>query len=136
MWRTTALLLCAALTRTGVATSNARQQQSPFQLESAATGLNLTHDLIAFHKNLTQIESITGNEYDVGQWLIASLKAQGYSTERQYVDKQQKRFNVFAYPGKVRDAKVLVTSHIDTVRCLSRRLLGAASMTRTGLLRE
>ena len=74
---------------------------------------SLTHDLIAFHKNLTQIESITGNEAAVGEWLVASLKSQGYSVEKQYLQKEPARFNVFV--GK-KDATVLLSSHIDTVR--------------------
>jgi acetylornithine deacetylase len=78
----------------------------------------LTDDLIAFHKNLTQIESITYNEEAVGKWLANSLKRQGYNVEKQLVDEKAGRFNVYAYPGNTRDTKVLVSSHIDTVRVL------------------
>lgn len=82
--------------------------------------LSLTSDLIAFHKNLTQIESISGNEKEVGDWLADSLKSQGYNIEKQYLSKDPERFNVLAWPGKNRDAKVLLSSHIDTVRLPSR----------------
>ena len=82
-------------------------------LQAKKSHLSLTHDLIAFHKNLTQIESITGNEAAVGEWLVTSLKSQGYSVEKQFVQKEPARFNVFA--GK-KNAKVLLSSHIDTVR--------------------
>jgi acetylornithine deacetylase len=81
--------------------------------------LNLTHDLFAFHKNLTQIESITGNEKKVGEWLEASLKSQGYSVERQVITEKPLRFNVHAWPGKKSDAGILLSSHIDTVSLLA-----------------
>ena len=83
----------------------------------SATGkkLILSDEIIEFHKNLTQIESITYNEEEVGKWLAHSLEAQGYIVEKQFVDKKAGRFNIYAYPGNVRDTKVLVSSHIDTV---------------------
>lgn len=98
--------------------------QEPLLSAAAAAGngknkLSLTSDLIAFHKNLTQIESISGNEKEVGNWLAHSLESQGYSVEKQYISKDPERFNVLAWPGSKRDAKVLLSSHIDTVRASS-----------------
>ena len=83
--------------------------------EKAYKHLDLTHDLFGFHKNLTQIESITGNEKEVGEWLTASLESQGYKVEQQAVSKDPIRFNVLAWPGEKRDADILISSHIDTV---------------------
>ncbi|KAF2206608.1 hypothetical protein CERZMDRAFT_115688 [Cercospora zeae-maydis SCOH1-5] len=77
--------------------------------------LNLNHNLFAFHKNLVEIESISGNEKHIGDWLSGSLKSQGYNVEKQYLPGQSERFNVLAWPGDQRDAKVMLTSHIDTV---------------------
>ncbi|KAF2725678.1 Zn-dependent exopeptidase [Polychaeton citri CBS 116435] len=77
--------------------------------------LHLSHDLYGLHKSLTEIESISGNEKEVGEWLVANLQSQGYNVEKQIVDEEPLRFNILAWPGKVRDAKVLVSSHIDTV---------------------
>lgn len=77
--------------------------------------LSLTHDLIGFHKNLVDIESISGNEKAVGDWLTASLVDQGYHVEKQYLSKAPERFNVYAWPGHNRDAPVVLSSHIDTV---------------------
>ena len=72
--------------------------------------------LIAFHKNLTQIESITYNESYVGHWLAASLNSQGYKVEIHFVDEETDRANVLAFAGKKhKGIQVLVTSHIDTV---------------------
>ncbi|KAJ8604674.1 hypothetical protein MRB53_041706 [Persea americana] len=77
--------------------------------------LHLTHDLFALHKNLTNIESISGNEQAVGEWLSASLESQGYHVEKQILAKDPLRFNVLAWPGKNRDARLILSSHIDTV---------------------
>lgn len=78
--------------------------------------LLLWDDLVEFHKNLTEIESITYNEQEAGKWLAASLESQGYTVEKQYTRDDSGRFNVFAYPGNTRETKLLVSSHIDTVR--------------------
>ncbi|KAK3715256.1 hypothetical protein LTR37_007223 [Vermiconidia calcicola] len=101
MWRNAALflstLVCCKRVASGV----------PF--------LSSTSDLVAFHKNLTEIESITYNEQEVGEWLSSSLEQQGYNVEKQYLDDDSGRFNVYAYPGKTRETDTLVSSHIDTV---------------------
>ncbi|KAK5715162.1 hypothetical protein LTR15_010579 [Elasticomyces elasticus] len=77
--------------------------------------LNLTQDLLSFHKSLVEIESISGHEKPVGDWLAQSLQSQGYNVEKQYLSGHPERFNVLAWPGEERDAKVMLTSHIDTV---------------------
>lgn len=85
-------------------------------LEPQSKHLLLQDDLIAFHKNLTSIESISGNEKAVGEWLAHSLEGQGYHVEKQVVAHEPLRFNVLASPGKAKkDATILVSSHIDTV---------------------
>jgi len=78
-----------------------------------STKPHYSNDLVGLHKNLTTIESISLNELKVGQWLKSYLEDQGYSTEAQEVEKD--RYNILAWPGKNRNAKTLVTSHIDTV---------------------
>ncbi|KAK5693685.1 hypothetical protein LTR97_010254 [Elasticomyces elasticus] len=89
-------------------------QQEPLRAETKH--LTLTHDLIGLHRNLTSIESITGNEKAVGDFLVSSFKSWGFSVEKQYVEEKPDRFNVLAWPGKQKEhAKVLVSSHIDTV---------------------
>ena len=92
--------------------------QEPFDTDveiDSSKKLTSKHDLLEFHKALVSIESISGNEKGVGDWLASSLKLQGYSVEKQYISKDPERFNVLAWPGKTRDAQILVTSHIDTV---------------------
>lgn len=95
--------------------SPALPSQEILRDDAAYKHLDLTHDLFAFHKNLTQIESISGNEKEVGEWLVDSLTSQGYHVEKQLVSEDPLRFNVLAWPGSKRDAQVLVSSHIDTV---------------------
>ena len=74
----------------------------------------LTSDaLLNLHRKLVEIESITGNEKNVGKWLVSYLEKQNLTVELQEVGVD--RFNVFAYQGKKRKTDILVTSHIDTV---------------------
>ncbi|KAK5110804.1 hypothetical protein LTR62_005515 [Meristemomyces frigidus] len=113
-----ALLSFAAISQTFG--QNHEQDQAALQLETPNkhnnSHLKLTHDLIGLHANLTSLESITGNEEGVGEWLVGSLTSQGYHVEKQYVDQKAGRFNIVAWPGKKQlDVQVLLTSHIDTV---------------------
>jgi hypothetical protein len=70
-------------------------------------------ELLSLHKHLIEIESITRNEKEVGEWLASYLQDHGLTVEKQEVAKD--RFNVLAYPGGNPNTKLLVTSHIDTV---------------------
>jgi acetylornithine deacetylase len=98
------------------ATSSTDQQQ-PIHDPAISTGS--TASLLALHKSLIEIESITGNEHDVAQYLISYLKSQNFTIETQEVgagtEGSKPRENIFAYIGKERKTKVLVSSHIDTV---------------------
>jgi acetylornithine deacetylase len=107
--------LFGALASTVVASSHALPSQEVLRDDAAYKHLDLTHDLLGFHKNLTQIESITGNEKEVGEWLYGSLASQGYHVEKQVLSEDPLRFNVLAWPGNKREADVLISSHIDTV---------------------
>lgn len=75
----------------------------------------LRPDVVRLHQSLVEIESISGHEQAVGDWLYHSLIQQGYHAEKQYVSKDPERFNVYAWPGENRDPPVMLTSHIDTV---------------------
>lgn len=78
-----------------------------------------TSSLLELHKGLIEHESITGNEHGVAQWLISYLKDQNFTVETQEVtsasSSQDSRLNVFAYVGKGRETRTLISSHIDTV---------------------
>lgn len=69
------------------------------------------------HRELIEIESISGNEKAVGVYLKAYLEKLGYTVEWQVVPEKQgrERANLYAYKGKDRNTKILLTSHIDTV---------------------
>merc|ERR1712000_303335 len=54
--------------------------------------------LLALHKGLITHESISGNEESVGKYLAEYLES-----------------NIFAYTGKSRETRTLISSHIDTV---------------------
>lgn len=69
--------------------------------------------LLDLHRHLVEIPSITGSEHDVSHYLRDYLQDHGFNVELQSVI--DGRENVFAYIGKTRETRVLVTSHIDTV---------------------
>ncbi|KAK5002559.1 hypothetical protein LTR60_007076, partial [Cryomyces antarcticus] len=63
-------------------------------LASEDTFSHFNKDLLSLHKSLVEVESISGNELEVGTWLVRYLKEQGYTVEKQKVS--EKRFNVLA----------------------------------------
>lgn len=69
--------------------------------------------VLALHRSLVQIPSITGNERPVADWLVAYLVAHNLTVETQVVAGD--RVNVLAYPGTTRATHTLLTSHLDTV---------------------
>ena len=84
---------------------------------------NIDHDpLLSLHRGLVEIESITGNEHDVGKYLHTYLSNHNFTVEEQEVIKpstgkhnNKPRFNLLAYPGTQRATRILLSSHIDTV---------------------
>lgn len=95
------------------ASSLPHSSQKP--LTPSKNKLLLGRDLVDFHKSLVEIESISGNEKAVADWLYDSLISQGYRAEKQYISEEPERFNVYAWPGNNRDPRVILSSHIDTV---------------------
>jgi acetylornithine deacetylase len=71
------------------------------------------YSLLALHKSLIEIESISSNEWNVASYLQSYLQDVGLTVELHHVENN--RSNVYAYVGQKRDTKLLVTSHIDTV---------------------
>ncbi|KAF7559866.1 hypothetical protein G7046_g4289 [Stylonectria norvegica] len=79
-------------------------------------------ELLSLHKSLVKIPSISGNENEVGSFIVDYLTDKGYTAQLQFVpprnnsDTEKERFNVLAWRGsKKPDLKVLVSSHIDVV---------------------
>ncbi|KAI0890758.1 Zn-dependent exopeptidase [Annulohypoxylon maeteangense] len=79
-------------------------------------------NLVSLHKSLVEISSISGNENEVGTFLVDYLTARGYTVQCDSIpsspDSDNKpSFNVLAWPGSNPhpSPKILVSSHIDTV---------------------
>lgn len=75
--------------------------------------------LLDLHKALIDHESITGNEQSVATWLTSYLEQQNFTVETQEVTPKTAtngaRNNIFAYVGKERRTRALISSHIDVV---------------------
>lgn len=81
--------------------------------------------LLSLHRSLCEIESVSNNEGNVGDFLIEYLHKHGFTAEKQPVpldgedddgeNSKSKRFNVVAKPSSGRTPKIILTSHIDTV---------------------
>ncbi|KAJ5085573.1 hypothetical protein N7532_010344 [Penicillium argentinense] len=84
--------------------------------------------LLSFHRDLVQIESISGNEHDVGLFVAEYLESKNFTVVKQKVEPVKKddvnddseqpktRYNIYAYPySHSEPPSVLITSHIDTV---------------------
>ncbi|KAJ6785424.1 hypothetical protein PWT90_06651 [Aphanocladium album] len=106
------------------------QEQAPLTGHSRLHGSSVDKDapsyrqrLIDLHRNLVRIPSVSGAEFEVGQWLVDHLISRGLRADVQFVAPRDgtpdgaQRFNVLAWPGQHADPrpKVLVSSHIDVV---------------------
>ena len=120
------LLVAMALFATATASAHAVESQQPlFQSHPVHATLK---PLFSLHRDLVEIESISGNEHHVGTYLDHYLRKHNFTVEKQHVDAlhtaqdessfvhfKHPRFNLLAYPGERRDTRILVSSHIDTV---------------------
>lgn len=70
-------------------------------------------DVVSLTRQLVDIESLTGNESQVGEFLIEHLTALGYQTEQMPVERH--RFNVWATPDEEPAPALVFSTHIDTV---------------------
>ena len=73
----------------------------------------MTFDPIRFTRQLVDIESVTGNEAAVGQYLAAQLESLGYNVERMSVEGE--RINVFAAPPNDPEPPMVFSTHLDVV---------------------
>ncbi|CAP65206.1 uncharacterized protein PODANS_5_4450 [Podospora anserina S mat+] len=109
-----ALLLCSALYPPAAHATPTPHADGPFY----------RHDLLALHKNLVEIPSLSGTEEDAALFLQEYLGKQNYSIELQPIPAglntgSNTRCNVLAWPTAKKpstaDFKLLITSHIDVV---------------------
>lgn len=107
-------LLTRALLSKWVVPAYSTRPQLPLGID-----LQASSTLLDLHRSLVECSSITYNESNVSQFLASYLEQQGFTVERQLVtpasQTQHARHNIFAYAGKRRETRTLVTSHIDTV---------------------
>lgn len=62
--------------------------------------------------DLIKINSESGNEKEIGEFVFALLEKKGFKVEKQMVDEKTGSFNIFASIGK---PKVVFSNHLDTV---------------------
>lgn len=70
-------------------------------------------DVVAFTRQLVDIESVTGNEEAVSDFLHSQLTRLGYRSEKTLVE--NKRYNVFATRHKQTRPEIVFSTHMDTV---------------------
>lgn len=70
-------------------------------------------DVVRFTRELVDIESISGNEGPIGEFLCEELRRLGYQAEK--IPVEANRHNVFASWPKVPDPVVVLSTHMDTV---------------------
>ncbi|HYE25981.1 MAG TPA: M20/M25/M40 family metallo-hydrolase [Clostridia bacterium] len=70
-------------------------------------------DVVSLTRQLIDIESITGNEAGVGEFVAAHLESLGYAVERMPVERH--RFNVFAAPRQTPEPPLVFSTHLDVV---------------------
>src|SRR5437868_13894796 len=70
-------------------------------------------DIVSLTRQLVDIESITGNEARVGEFLAAELSARGYDVNKMPVEGD--RFNVCATSPEQPKPAVFLSTHMDTV---------------------
>ena len=73
----------------------------------------LRMDVFALTRQLVDIESVTGNEGAVGEFLHRRLRDLGYDARLDTVEPN--RFNVYAVPPKQPRPEVFFSTHMDTV---------------------
>lgn len=73
----------------------------------------MTFDPISFTRQLVDIESVTGNEGPVAQFLASRLEELGYNVERMPVEGE--RINIFAAPDNDPEPPVVFSTHMDVV---------------------
>lgn len=70
-------------------------------------------DAVALTRQLIDIESVTGNEAGVGDFLAQQLEQLGYAVERMPVERH--RFNVYAAPKNTPSPALVFSTHLDVV---------------------
>jgi acetylornithine deacetylase len=104
------------------------QQVSPSHEPSNIEDVISSSPLLSFHRDIIEIESISGNEHDIGLFVAEFLESKNFTVVKQEVAPVKKkqsgndsttpkqRYNIYAYPSSLGELpSILLTSHIDTV---------------------
>jgi acetylornithine deacetylase len=70
-------------------------------------------DVVRLARQLVDIESITGNEAPVGNFLYRELAGMGYQVEK--MTAEMERCNIYATPPERPHPQVVLSTHMDTV---------------------
>ena len=70
-------------------------------------------DVVRLVRQLVDIESITGNEAPVGNFLYRELAGMGYQVEK--MTAEMERFNIYATAPEQPHPQVVLSTHMDTV---------------------
>jgi acetylornithine deacetylase len=84
-----------------------------FFLGCASIGYALPVDVLSLTRQLVDIESVTGNERRVGEFLLDYISALGYHARA--VPVEFGRFNVLAVPPEQQQPALFFSTHMDTV---------------------
>ncbi|KAI1501024.1 hypothetical protein F5X99DRAFT_220215 [Biscogniauxia marginata] len=66
-------------------------------------------------RSLIDIDSTSEHEHAIGVFLADHMRSLGYAAERIAIAPSSARHNMYAYLGARREARLLVTAHMDTV---------------------
>lgn len=92
---------------------NTKRGPKPLTGRYGLSAILCSMDVVALTRQLVDIESITGNEAAVGEFLVRHLSSMGYVVERMPVASD--RFNVWAAPPGTPSPAVVFSTHMDTV---------------------
>jgi acetylornithine deacetylase len=90
-------------------------------VQRAATNVSLQNsDLFAFHRAMLAIDSTSGHETNMTDFVANHLRSLNWTVELQAVhnpvlDPNIRRENIYAYLGSNRTTRLLINSHTDTV---------------------
>jgi acetylornithine deacetylase len=76
---------------------------------------NMEHPVVKLLTSLMSIVSTSELESEIGLFLEQHLQSLGYTVERIPIAPGSSRHNVYAYLGSLRQTRVLLTAHMDTV---------------------
>lgn len=90
-----------------------RSFSAEIPLAKYASAILSSMDAVTFTRQLVDIESITGNEAPVANYLYGELCRLGYQTQKMHVEGS--RFNLFAIAHEATHPAVVFSTHMDTV---------------------